>query len=119
MERFSTELARPGSESRPLQMNKEPQLGWWFSFADANKPKGQMFVGIAIVGAEDPNAGMARCIELGIWPSHVAGLDIEILPVDLNEYDAADMDKMLSRADAERLGNQVTITKKVPRGQSS
>lgn len=84
--------------------------GAWLSFADAHAPKGQMFLGVIIVKADDPNAAVARVIELGLWPQ-IPGLDVEILPVDLNHYQPGEIDRMLDRAAAERLGVEVTVRK--------
>lgn len=92
---------------------KKPVLGWWLSFADAKKPRGQMFVGCAIVQAADPNVAVAQCLMLGIWPENVPGLDVEFVPVDLNQYAVTDLNRMLTREDAERLGNEVTVSKHV------
>jgi hypothetical protein len=85
--------------------------GAWLSFADAHMPKGQMFVGVIIVKADDPNAAVARVVELGLWPD-LPGLDVEILPVDLNDYQPEEIDRMLDRTGAEQLGIQVTVRKK-------
>jgi hypothetical protein len=92
-------------------VDKKPQLGAWLSFADAHRPKGHMFLGIVIVKADDPNAAVARVIELGLWPENVPGLDVEILPVNLNDYQPGEIDRMLDRTAAEQLGVEVTVRK--------
>ncbi len=59
--------------------------------------------------AEDRNAAVARCLELGIWPKDVKGLDVEMVPVDLEYYRAQDLDRMLDKEEALRLGEAVVI----------
>lgn len=90
----------------PYRSSKNPVLGWWLSFADTTKGK---FIGIAIVKGCDQNWAVARCVELGIFPDVKNGLDIDFTPVDLQAYDPADLDRMLSREDAERLGDRVIV----------
>ena len=92
-----------------MKTETKMNIGAWLSFADAHKPRGSQFVGVAIVKANEPNAAVAACIELGIWPEGIAGLDVEILPVDLDNYEAVDLNRMLNRADAERLGVKATV----------
>jgi hypothetical protein len=71
-----------------IKSEKKIVQGAWLSFADAHKPKGQMFLGVIIVKADDPNAAVERVIELGLWPHDIPGLDVEILPGGLERLQA-------------------------------
>src|SRR5271157_652737 len=89
--------------------------GIWISFADMVKPKGQMFVGVIIVKATEPNAAVARVVELGLWPKIPGSyIDIAMWSVDIEEYSPNDIDRMLTEHEAAGLGARTTVSCHVP-----
>lgn len=47
---------------------QQPQMYWWLSFADSNKPKGEQFLGATIVKAGGPASAIRRTHVLNINP---------------------------------------------------
>lgn len=46
----------------------EPTLWWWLSFADANLPEGEQFLGVVLLEAAGMVQAIARCTARGINP---------------------------------------------------
>jgi hypothetical protein len=71
---------------------------WWMSFCDPDKPKGQQFLGVCIVGAPGFMHAHQKAWALGINPGgEIQAVQVEGVPT---EY----LDKLLSRAELEAAG---------------
>jgi hypothetical protein len=97
-------------------------LGTWVSFADASKPKGQMFIGCIVVKASNPILAMFRIVELGLWPVSAAlgdSLDVAMWPVDLNFFTDGEIERMPSEKEVHDLRKrnivEGTIVEKRPK----
>ena len=75
-----------------------PLLSWWMSFCDTGKPRGQQFLGVAIIKAPGFAHAHQRACALGINP----GGQIQAQPVEgvADDYH----DRLLSRAELETAG---------------
>jgi hypothetical protein len=84
-----------------------PKVGQWLSFADPDKPRGKQFLGVAIIEASTPPLeAIAKTSRLGINP----GGEVVGYLVNLEDYCAADIDRLLTESEALRLGNKVVRT---------
>lgn len=88
-------------ERRTLLLAQErdnPPVLWWLSFCDPGRPKGQQFLGVAVVEASGLMHAHQRTWALGINP----GGEIQACPVGgvPIEY----RDRLLSRTDLEAAG---------------
>lgn len=71
-----------------------PEAWWWLSFADPDRPKGEQFLGVAIVRARGLGLAITRCHQLKINPGgQVQGYEI---PPDVKIVEGT-ADRLLSR----------------------
>ena len=73
-------------------------VSWWMSFCDPDKPKGEQFIGVAIVVAPGFMHAHQRAWSLGINPGG------EIQAFHVEGIDAHYHDRLLSRAELEAAG---------------
>ena len=76
---------------------------YWMSFCDPHAPKGEQFLGVAIVEAADEASAVLVSGLHGCNPGGEIGI-LEILPEQCPVSIAAVKNKLHSRADLERLG---------------
>ena len=80
------------------QEQDNPPAQWWMSFCDPDKPKGQQFLGVAIVEAPGFIHAHQKAWALGINPGgQIQASQVDGVPAEYH-------DKLLSLADLEAAG---------------
>lgn len=72
---------------------------WWLSFCDGDRPKGEQFLGVAIVEAGDVVAAVKEAWRLGINP----GGEVMILPTNPAKTPDAIRNRLLSKREVEAI----------------
>lgn len=92
--RMAKVLAEPITNASPW---------WWLSFADGSQPKGQQFLGVAIVG---PAANVGQAVELARMHGANPGGEVmgSAMQSQLRERIPAEyLDRLLTKAEALKL----------------
>ncbi len=82
------------------------ELWWWLSFVDDEKPRGNQFLGCAIVDGKDFGAAIARAWATGCNPGGEA-LALPFLPTAAVHLEAGDKHRLLTAEESRALDDRI------------
>lgn len=97
----------PDVDMTPKPYDADAESWWWLSFADGHLPKGQQFLGVAIVRGTNIMHACARAHRLGCNPGGSVQGQQWPLDFDPPEQFQDRLNRLLTRDEAEQLDREL------------